>query len=194
MFKSWFSISIVGGMIFLCGGCEYVPPASPENGYRDSALALGNGALRLQSGDKIKITVFGEDRLSGDYEIDPGGTVSLPLAGTVRAAGLTKSQFEQLLMRRFRREYLRDPKVTVDVMSFRPFYVIGEASRVGEFAYKSPLNVLTALAIAGGPTYRADDSKVYIQRSGDGGFKEYPMSSEVPIYPGDLIRVPERYF
>lgn len=194
MFKPLVSVSILGGLIVLCAGCEYVPPASPVDGYRDSAIAVRDGGLRLQSGDKIRITVFGEDKLSGDFEIDPGGTVSLPLAGTVRAAGLTKSEFEQRLTRKFRSEYLRDPKVTVDITSFRPFYVIGEAARVGEFSYKSSLNVLTALAIAGGTTYRADDSRVYIQRSGEGGFKEYPMSSEVPIYPGDLIRVPERYF
>jgi polysaccharide export outer membrane protein len=151
-------------------------------------------APTLQAGEKIKVTVFGEDRLTGEYEIDPAGFVSLPLAGTIKAAGLTKPQLEQDLSKKFRGEYLRNPKVTVDVSTFRPFYILGEVTKPGEYPFKSGLNVMSAVALAGGSTYRASRSSVLIQHAGEGGFKEYPMSPTIPVVPGDLIRLPERYF
>jgi polysaccharide export outer membrane protein len=163
-------------------------------GSVEAPVAAEGGALRLQSGDKIKVIVFGEDRLSGDYDIDSAGSVSLPLAGTVQAAGLTKQELERELAKKFRGEYLRNPKVTVEVSSFRPFYILGEVARPGEHPYKSGLNVMSALAVAGGPTYRANTSRVMIQRAGESATREYPQDTSVRIYPGDLIRVPERFF
>ena len=148
----------------------------------------------LQPGEKIKVTVFGEDRLSGEYEIDPAGFVSLPLAGTIKAAGLSKQQLEQSLAAKFRGEYLKNPKVTVDVSSFKPFYVLGEVTKPGEYQFKSGLNVMSALALAGGTTYRASRSTVMIQHAGESGFRDYPLTPAIPVLPGDLIRVPERYF
>ena len=153
------------------------------------------GGLRLQSGDKLKITVYGEDKLSGEYEIDPGGDVSLPLAGTVHAAGLTKAELEQVLVKKFyQSKYLKNPKVSVEIGSFRPFYVLGEVEKPGEYPYKGGLNVVSAIAVAGGNTYRASKTQVFIQHAGEQGFSEYPFSPSVPVYPGDLIKVPERYF
>jgi len=152
-------------------------------------------ALKLQAGDKVKITVFGEDKLSGDYEIDPTGSVSLPLAGTVQAAGLTKPELERALMARFSKgNYIKDPMVTVEIAAYRPFYVLGEVERPGEYAFRSGLNVMSAIAIAGGSTYRATRSRIEIQRAGEIAFTEYPLSPDVFVYPGDLVRVPERYF
>lgn len=148
----------------------------------------------LQAGEKIKVIVFGEDRLTGEYEIDPAGFVALPLAGTVKAAGLTKADLEKALARKFSGEYLRNPKVTVEVSAFRPFYILGEVGKPGEYPFKSGLNVMSAIALAGGTTYRASYSTVLIQHAGEGGFKEYPMSPSIPLFPGDLVRVPARYF
>jgi polysaccharide export outer membrane protein len=149
---------------------------------------------RFQGGEKIHITVFNEPTLSGDYDVDPNGMVSLPLAGTVRAVGLTQPQFEQELAKKFRSEYLRDPKVTVTILQYRPIYLVGEVEKQGEYPYKPGLNVLTALAMAGGGTYRANRNYVLIQHNGDSGMKEYPQTSATLILPGDLIRIPERYF
>jgi protein involved in polysaccharide export with SLBB domain len=112
----------------------------------------------------------------------------------VKAAGLSKPQLEQELAKKFKGEYLRNPKVTVDVASFRPFYIMGEVGKPGEYAFKSGLNVLSAIALAGGSTYRASRSAVLIQHVGEQGFKEYPLSPIIPVLPGDLVRVPERYF
>jgi polysaccharide export outer membrane protein len=148
----------------------------------------------LAPGDKIKVVVFGEDKLSGEYQIDTGGAVSLPLAGTIEAAGLTKPELEQALTAKLKSEYLRNPKVTVEVVSFRPFYVLGEVSKPGEYQYRSGLNVLSAIAIAGGASYRANNSTVLIQRSGTTEFAEYPQSPTIPVLPGDVVRVQERFF
>jgi protein involved in polysaccharide export with SLBB domain len=143
---------------------------------------------------KIRVTVYGEDKLSGDYQIDQSGQISLPLAGTVEALGLTQAELEQALAKKFRSEYLRNPKVTVTIATLQPFYLMGEVEKPGEYQYRSGLNVLTALAIAGGPTYRASRNTVQIQRRGETSMRNYPISASVPILPGDVIRVPERYF
>jgi protein involved in polysaccharide export with SLBB domain len=120
--------------------------------------------------------------------------VSLPLAGTIEAAGLTKPELEQALTTKLKSEYLRNPRVTVEVVSFRPFYVLGEVKTPGEYPYRSGLNVLSAIAIAGGATYRANNSIVMIQRAGTTEFAEYPQSPSVPVMPGDVVRLQERYF
>jgi protein involved in polysaccharide export with SLBB domain len=149
---------------------------------------------KLQPGDKIKITVYGEDKLSGDYQLDQSGQISLPLAGTITAQGLTQSELEQALTKKFRSQYLKDPKVTVTIATLEPYYIMGEVTKPGQYAYQSGLNVLTALAIAGGPTYRANRNTVQIQRRGEASMHDYPISTTVPILPGDVIKVPERYF
>ncbi len=168
-------------------------PATPAEEQALIRSAAANSP-ELQPGDKIKVTVFGEDRLSGEYEIDSAGFVSLPLAGTLKAAGLSKLQMEQALAKKFSSEYLRNPKVTVDVSSFRPFYILGEVAKPGEYPYKNGLNVMSAIALAGGETYRAKRSVIQIQHVGEAGFKEYSLSPTVPVLPGDLINVPQRYF
>jgi protein involved in polysaccharide export with SLBB domain len=175
-----------------CSGGANLGPATPEE--QQSYAAAATASPRLQSGEKIRVTVYGEDKLSGDYEIDPNGLISLPLAGTIKAAGLTQTELEAELSRKFRSEYLKNPKVTISIASFRPFYILGEVERPGEYPYKSGLNVLSASALAGGPTYRASRSTVLIQRVGESSMREYPMTSNVPILPGDLVRIPERYF
>lgn len=190
---------VIGGLaIFLglevsgCGSGANLGPVSAreQQAYVEAATA----APRLQAGEKIRVTVYGEDKLSGDYEIDPGGLISLPLAGTIKAAGLTQTELEAALAQKFRSEYLKSPKVTVSIASYRPFYILGEVERPGEYPYKSGLNILSATALAGGPTYRASRSTVLIQRVGESAMREYPMSSSVPVLPGDLVRIPERYF
>jgi|SoiMethySBSTD1v2_1073268.scaffolds.fasta_scaffold108841_3 protein involved in polysaccharide export with SLBB domain len=150
--------------------------------------------LRLAAGDKLRVTVFGEDRLSGEYQIDSGGSLSLPLAGSIQGAGLTKSELEQTITTQLKAQYLRNPKVTVDVVSYRPFYVLGEVQKPGEYQFRSGLNVLSAIAIAGGSTYRANPSKVMIQRSGSNAEQEYAQSPTILVMPGDVVRVPERFF
>jgi polysaccharide export outer membrane protein len=177
-------------------GCDSVPSLGEASPAETQALIQASRTTSpdLQPGDKIKVTVFGEDRLSGEYEIDSAGFVSLPLAGTLKAAGLSKQQMERALANKFRSEYLRDPKVTIDVTSFRPFYILGEVAKPGEYPFKNGLNVMSAIALAGGTTYRAKQSTVQIRHVGEAGFRDYPMAPNIPIMPGDLIRLQQRYF
>jgi lipopolysaccharide/colanic/teichoic acid biosynthesis glycosyltransferase len=176
-----------------CGSSDSLGPVSQAD-LQSLVQQAQNVSPKIQSGEKVKVTVFGEDRLSGEYEVDPAGYVSLPLAGTVKAAGLTQPELEQLLSRKFTAGYLRDPKVTVEVTAFRPFYILGEVSKPGEYPYKAGLNVLSGIALAGGTTYRAGQDAVQIQHSGESGFHDYPMSPKIPLLPGDLVKVPQRYF
>ena len=149
---------------------------------------------RIQPGDRIKVTVYGEDSLNGVYDVDPSGNVTVPLAGTVRAAGRTKGELQREISAKYKGEYLQDPKVTVDIVTFRSFYLMGEVEHPGEFPYKSDLNVLSATTIAGGLTYRASRSTVLIRHPGETIWKEYALAPTVIVGPGDLIRIPERYF
>ncbi len=158
-------------------------------------ISLAGVATHLQTGNKIKVTIYGEDTLTGEYDINPGGYVSMPLVGAIRAAGRTRSELERDIANRYRSGgFLQDPNVTVAVVQFRPFYVLGEATSPGEYPFRSGLNVHSAVAMAGGFTYRASRSAVLIRHAGEQVWREYPLTEAVPIEPGDLIRVPERYF
>ena len=183
--------SALFAVAILVSGCSAGTLSEAET---KSLAAVATGPAKLQPGDKITVYVYGEDKLSGEYQLNQSGQISLPLAGTIEAKGLTQSELEQALAKKFRSEYLKQPKVTVTIASLQPYYVMGEVEKPGEFAYKSGLNVLTALAIAGGPTYRASRSTVQIQRRGETSMREYPISASVPILPGDVVKVPERYF
>jgi polysaccharide export outer membrane protein len=188
------------GRVFVCNallavgllvsGCSAGSLSEVE---QQSMAAAATAPPKLQPGDKIRIDVYGEDKLSGEHQIDQSGQISLPLAGTIKAQGLTQSELEQGLSQKFRSEYLKNPKVTVTITTLQPFYVVGEVGKPGQYEYRSGLNVLTALAIAGGPTYRASRSTVEIQRRGKTRMSEYPISASVPVLPGDVIKVPERY-
>lgn len=166
-------------------------------------IAEGTGAVKeaekapeykIANGEKLRVTVSGEDKLTGDYLVDPSGQIAFPLIGKVQTAGLTTHQLEVDLTTKLKGRYLVNPRVFVETLTQRPFYVIGEAKAPGEFPYKPGLNVISAVALAGGYTPRASSSYVYIRRASETVEKEYPADPAVLIYPGDIIRIPERYF
>lgn len=187
----FFSLAFVFAVGLLVSGC-YTDFGPVE--LASEPVTRPYVATRLQPGDRIKVTVYGEDNLNGVYDIDPSGNVSLALAGTLRAAGRTKAELQRDITAKYKSDYLQDPKVTVDVVAFRPFYVMGEVEHPGEFAYRSDLDVLSATTLAGGLTYRASRSTVLIKRPGDKIWAEYALGPTVMVGPGDLIRIPERYF
>src|SRR3989338_4704511 len=147
----------------------------------------------LGSGDRLRVIVFGEPDLSGEFDVGGSGVVALPLIGQVRAKGLTLSAFEDAVETKLRDGYLTSPRVSVEVMNYRHFYIYGEVSSPGQYPYTSSMTVLNAVAVAGGYTYRANQDKVYITR-GEGDEVEYPASQAVRVLPGDVLRVPERFF
>ena len=173
-----------------CSGSNARPVSEAERQALEKAAA---GSPRLQAGEKIHVTVYGEPSLSGDYQIDPSGFVSLPLAGTIKAAGLSQQQLEQDLAAKFSSGYLKNPKITVSVAEFRPFYIVGEVEKPGAYPYAGGLQVLSAIAIAGGTTYRANQSYVLIQHPGENSMREYELSAPIPVLPGDIIQIPRRY-
>ena len=177
---------------FGCGDSANLGPVSDAE--REAVIAAAKAPPRLQPGEKIRVTVYGETSLSGEYHIDPSGFVALPLAGTVKAAGLTQADLEQELSKQFGSGYLKSPKVTVGIVEFRPFYILGEVEKPGAYPYTGGLNALSAIAIAGGTTYRASRSTILIQHTTDSGLREYTLTSSIPILPGDIIQVPRRYF
>lgn len=174
-------------------GCDTLSDHVKPAAYSATAVAIPKP--RTQSGDKIKLVIYGEDKMSGDYEIDANGMIQVPLIGAVRVAGMTKKEIESAIASRLRTsQILLNPVVTVDVVSSRPIYVMGEVEKPGEYTYRNGLNVLSAVAVAGGFTYRASKSKVLVKRAGEKGLTEFRLSPDIPVYPGDLVSVPERYF
>lgn len=165
-------------------------------GTQDGYLYLANAQkvpYFLDSGDKVRVDVFGQENLSRIYSVDGGGYISIPLIGTVRARGTTTYGLAGRIAGALRANYLKDPKVTVEVSTYRPFFILGEVKSPGRYSYVNGMTVRTAVAIAGGYTPRASERYVNITRSIDGE----PVTMEVPftypVKPGDTIYVTERF-
>jgi polysaccharide export outer membrane protein len=171
-----------------------------SNVVTDSISPAGAGArstpaaeYRLGSGDKLKLQVYGEDDLSGEFDISGVGALSLPLLGQTQVEGLTVPELEALLTERLR-TYVRSPRVAVQVLNYRPFYIQGEVIKGGEYPYSNGLLVRDAVAKAGGYTYRASTDYVYIRHARETAERKYSLDDTVHVLPGDNIRVPERFF
>jgi polysaccharide export outer membrane protein len=148
----------------------------------------------LGPNDRVRLKVYGEPDIAGEYEVDNNGNVSVPLAGHIRAAGLTTRQLERAIASALSKGIVRDPRVNVEVALYRPYYILGEVKKGGEYPYRLGLTVMDAVASAGGFTYRANENKVHLRRSGAGVEEVYALDAPVPVFPGDNIRIPERYF
>jgi protein involved in polysaccharide export with SLBB domain len=170
--------------------CGMAPP--PAADAATQAAAPFERGYVLGAGDKLRIVVFNENELSREYEVDGSGKVSMLLVGPVQASGMTPREFEADLATKLKK-FLKSPKVNVDVVGYRPFYILGEVNKAGEYPYRNGMNVLSAVASAGGYSYRANTRVVYIQRGNDPE-RSYDVTTRIPIYPGDVLRVPERFF
>ncbi|HKU63462.1 MAG TPA: polysaccharide biosynthesis/export family protein [Rhizomicrobium sp.] len=167
-------------------------PASPS--MTGHAAIVNDDSYRLGAGDKMKITVYGEQDLSGEFLVSSNGRVQFPLVGEIQAVNLTAQEFAKALTAELGAKYLRNPKVSIEIQTFRPFYIIGEVNKPGEYAYESGLSLHGAVALAGGYTYRANDSNVYIRRVGSDAETAMRVTGQIKIYPGDVVRIPERFF
>lgn len=163
------------------------PPLRPSSANVEDSYQLGTG-------DKVRVIVFGEEDLSGEFQIDGNGRISLPLIGEVQASGQTGAGLEQDIAGRLADGYLQNPRVSVEVSVYRPFYVIGEVNKPGEYAYVNGMSALNAIALAGGFTQKADEDVIYIRRNGSIKEEKVPADQMTRILPGDVVRVPITFF
>jgi protein involved in polysaccharide export with SLBB domain len=185
------------------GGQAYVqqPPAqvggpyqaSPNAAYA-SAYPGAEPAYTLDAGDRLRIVVFGQDGISNSYLVDAGGNVNMPLIGTIAARGTTPQQLAQLITTRLKQGFVREPHVTVEVEAYRPFFILGEVTNPGQYAYVANMTAETAIAIAGGFAPRANKSKIELTRSAGGQQIHGDVPLNYPLRPGDTVVVKERWF
>lgn len=152
-------------------------------------------SYRLGVDDAVKITIFGESDLSDTFIVSDNGTISYPLIGELKVQGLSVRDLEALLRTKLSDGYLVNPSVSVEVSSYRPFYILGEVRAPGSYSYTNGITVLKAVALAGGFTYRANKKNVQVLKTRNSGSALYDKTSvNEAIAPGDIILVKERFF
>lgn len=150
---------------------------------------------RLGTGDTVRVITFDDARLSGEFRVNDAGRLSLPLVGAIPAAGHSPRAVESAIAEAMRRANLfRNPSVAVEVITYRPIFVLGQVERPGQFPYQPGMTVLTAIAVAGGFTYRAYEDEVSVTRTTDGVATESRAARAALLQPGDVITVFERRF
>ena len=170
------------------GACAPGGNLPPLPDYRAQGYRLGGG-------DQIRIITFGEDQLTGEFRVDDQGRIAVPLLGGVVAAGLTPQQLEASMAQALRkRNLLRDPSVSVEVLAYRPIFVLGEVAKPGQYPYQPGMTVLTAVAIAGGFTYRGVQDYTSVIRTTSGTSIEGKAVPGAFVAPGDVIKIFERRF
>jgi polysaccharide biosynthesis/export protein len=169
-------------------GCAQRAPLMTAQ-FEDSLRA----PYRLGSGDRLRIIIFGQNNLSNIYTVDPSGRIAFPLVGAVAVQNMTARDVEQALAAQLRAGYLRDPKVTVEVDTHRPFFILGEVTTAGQYQFVNGMTVQTAAAIAGGFTPRANQHYAEITRTVNGQTLIGSVPLTHPIRPGDTVVIKERW-
>jgi polysaccharide export outer membrane protein len=163
-------------------------PATP------AAVFAEDAPYTLDTGDKLRVVVFGQEILSHSYVVDAGGAITMPLIKAVPARGLTTAALARAVAERLRQGFVREPHVAIEVETYRPFFILGEVTAPGQYAYVPRMTVEKAVAIAGGFTPRAYRSDIEIERPATGGVMRQAVLPIAPVRPGDTIVVKERWF
>jgi polysaccharide export outer membrane protein len=192
--RIWFALALmaVGGLAF--GAAAWAQDMAAPAAAPVASSVTPSGEYKLGSGDKLRLIVFGEPTLGGEFTISGDGLVSLPLIKDIPAAGMTASQLQGSIEAAYKEGYLRDPRVSIEVLSFRPFYILGEVNKPGEYPYSNGITVVNAVALAEGFSYRANKKKVFIRHAGAVAEEQVPLTSSLLVAPGDTVRIAERYF
>lgn len=185
MARSLARTALISGLV---GGCA--------GGGQPTALydAQFNQPYTLASGDRVRVLVFGQDALSNSFSVDGTGQISMPLIGPVHAVGLSDRALERAIEEKLRTGFLREPKVSVEVEAFRPFFVLGEVTASGQYPFINGMTVQNAIAVAGGFTPRAQQSGATITRIINGRAYSAQVPITQPVRPGDTITIRERFF
>lgn len=177
--------------LLLCAACASSGDPAAETGPQLPQASVED--YRLGPGDRLRVSVFGEADLTGEFVVGTNGMVSYPLVGDQAAQGKTLGEFTDSLRTSLTR-YVLHPNISVEVLNYRPFFILGEVQNPGTYPYAAGLNVMNAVATAGGFSYRADARRVYIKHADEIGEREYRLTSTTPVLPGDTVRIPERRF
>ena len=189
------SLALAFVFAMMLAACQSGPVETQRTGEETSlAQQVTFGDYALGTGDQLRVTVFGHEDLSGEFEIDGAGRISMPLIGQVDAMNLTTNELENRIVERLDGDYILNPRVSAEVINYRPYYILGEVSRPGEFQYTSGITVLNAVAAAGGFTYRANRKVVYIKSVDAMDEVAYELTTTTIVKPGDTIRIGERIF
>jgi protein involved in polysaccharide export with SLBB domain len=183
--------------LFALAACDS-DPTPTVNATENARLASSRGSdpdYRLGPNDRVRIIVFNQPTLTGEYTLDGNGVLAFPLIGIVDANGQSPSQLQKTIASKLDPEYLRNPSVSAEVVTRRPFYVIGEVKKPGNFPYVTDMTALQAVAMAGGYTYRARQNNLYLKRlDANGRMVRIEARPETKIQPGDTVEIKERYF
>jgi len=200
-FSSVFLIVLTSLLLAACAGPPKTKWVNTVNNYAaqpspvPTLSALSNSAYTVGPGDRLQVRVFGEPTLTGEFSVDGSGAISMPLIRSVQVAGLTTKRVEQHIATKLRKKFMRNPNVSVEIRTFRPFYILGEVTRAGQYPFVDGMSVQTAVAIAGGFTPRARRSKVKVtRRFSENDTRTLSLRSSATLLPGDTIVVEERFF
>lgn len=185
------SVAVIFLLLSACAGATG-PVVSSGDRYVQATSAGED--YRLGSGDKIRITVFNEPTLSGEFSVTADGLLSLPLIGDVKVAGKSAGEVSATIQGMLGNGYLKDPKIGLEIVTYRPFFVLGEVKTPGQFPYATGMTALNAIALAQGFSPRAQKTVVYIRRAGSADEIAYKLTPDLRVLPGDTIRIGERYF
>lgn len=180
--------ALSAGLMLLVTACAPGANLPPIGEYQSQGYRLG-------SGDQVRIITFGEDQLTGDFRVDDRGNIALPLLGNVKAEGTTPEQLGTNVGAELkRRKLLQDPSVSVEVVAFRPVFVLGEVAKPGQYPFQPGMTMLTTVAVAGGFTYRGVQDYASVVRTSNHNAVEGKITPLSFIAPGDVINVFERRF
>ena len=178
-------------------------PVAPQPVYAEpmplvpqpvAVIAEPEPSYALDSGDRLRVVVFGQEGLSASYSVDTSGRITMPLIGAVHARGMTPAGLQQAIAAKLKNGFVREPHVAVEVELYRPFFILGEVTLPGQYPYVPNMTVETAVAIAGGYTPRAFKYKIEISRQVNGLTEKRVVSPNYPVRPGETVHIAERWF
>lgn len=191
---------VIAGLLALgaCGDRDTTPIVQDTSGGQALSFAPNGSPVssdyKLGPNDRTRIIVFGQPSLTGEFVLDGNGVLAFPLVGNINAKGMTPSQLQQTIAQKLDTDWIKNPSVSVEVSTRRPFYVVGEVQKPGSYPYVTDMNVLNAIATAGGETYRANMHEFWIKRKQNGRIVRVEANQESTLQPGDTVVVRERYF
>jgi polysaccharide export outer membrane protein len=185
--------AIAGLVVAAAAACESAPLPTPQQAA--NAQTASSDDYRLGTGDEIKVTVFDEPSFSGSFTVDGLGMINMNLINQVEVRNHTLLETQAIVEAKYRdAKILKNPQARVDMVKGRPYYILGEINKAGEYPFTSGLTIMNAIAAAGDFTYRADKREVMVTGSSDGVERKVLLTPTTPIHPGDRIRVKERLF